>query len=92
MKGDAWRYDSLTNAYYLHYFSRKQPDLNWENPKLRQEIYSMMRFWFDKGIDGFRMDVIPFISKDTTFPALPVRSTTAISAATTPTARTCTTT
>ena len=71
VKGDAWAYDAPTNAYYLHYFSRKQPDLNWENPKLRQEIYSMMRFWFDKGIDGFRMDVIPFISKDTTFPPLP---------------------
>ncbi|WP_210521853.1 glycoside hydrolase family 13 protein [Hymenobacter terricola] len=71
VKGDAWAYDALTNAYYLHYFSRKQPDLNWENPKLRQEIYSMMRFWFDKGVDGFRMDVIPFISKDTTFPPIP---------------------
>ena len=71
VKGDAWAYDAPTNAYYLHYFSRKQPDLNWENPKLRQEIYSMMRFWFDKGIDGFRMDVIPFISKDTTFPPIP---------------------
>ncbi|HEX8505366.1 MAG TPA: alpha-glucosidase [Hymenobacter sp.] len=73
VKGDAWAYDSTTNAYYLHYFSRKQPDLNWENPKLREEIYSMMRFWFDKGIDGFRMDVIPFISKDTTFPAIPAQ-------------------
>ena len=71
VKGDACAYDAPTNAYYLHYFSRKQPDLNWENPKLRQEIYSMMRFWFDKGIDGFRMDVIPFISKDTTFPPIP---------------------
>ena len=71
VQGDAWMYDKPTNAYYLHYFSRKQPDLNWENPKLRQEIYSMMRFWFDKGIDGFRMDVIPFISKDTTFPPIP---------------------
>lgn len=68
---DAWRFDSLTNSYYLHYFSRKQPDLNWENPKLRKEIFDMMKFWFDKGIDGFRMDVIPFISKDTTFPELP---------------------
>jgi oligo-1,6-glucosidase len=68
--GSGWRYDSLTNAYYLHYFSYKQPDLNWENPKLRQEIFSMMRFWFDKGIDGFRMDVIPFIAKDTTFPVI----------------------
>ena len=71
VQGDAWAYDSLTSSYYLHYFSRKQPDLNWENPRLRQEIYSMMRFWFAKGIDGFRMDVIPFISKDTTFPPLP---------------------
>ena len=71
VKGDAWAYDAATKSYYLHYFSRKQPDLNWENPKLRQEIYSMMRFWFDKGIDGFRMDVIPFISKDTTFPPMP---------------------
>ena len=68
--GSGWRYDSLTNAYYLHYFSYKQPDLNWENPKVRQEIFSMMRFWFDKGIDGFRMDVIPFIAKDTTFPVI----------------------
>ena len=71
VQGDAWRYDSTTQAWYLHYFSRKQPDLNWENPKLRQEIYSMMRFWFDRGIDGFRMDVIPFISKDTSFPPIP---------------------
>ena len=73
VKGDAWAYDAATKAYYLHYFSRKQPDLNWENPKLRQEIYSMMRFWFDKGIDGFRMDVIPFISKDTAFPPIPAK-------------------
>lgn len=69
--GDAWKYDTLTNAYYLHYFSPKQPDLNWENEKVRQEMYKMMRFWCDKGVDGFRMDVIPFISKDTTFPQLP---------------------
>jgi oligo-1,6-glucosidase len=65
--GSGWRYDKTTDSYYLHYFNYKQPDLNWENPKLRQEIYSMMRWWLDKGIDGFRMDVIPFISKDTTF-------------------------
>ncbi|MDE3143659.1 MAG: alpha-glucosidase [Bacteroidota bacterium] len=71
VNADAWMYDSTTNAYYLHYFSRKQPDLNWENPKVRKEIFDMMNFWFDKGIDGFRMDVIPFISKDTTFPELP---------------------
>ena len=73
VNGSAWKYDSLTNAYYLHYFSQKQPDLNWENPKLRKEIYDMMNFWFRKGVDGFRMDVIPIISKDTTFPELPAR-------------------
>ena len=68
--GSAWKYDKLTNSYYLHYFSYKQPDLNWENPKLRQEIYAMMNRWLKKGVDGFRMDVIPFISKDTTFPVI----------------------
>jgi len=68
---NAWKYDKQTDAYYLHYFSMKQPDLNWENPKLRQEIYNMMRFWFDKGVDGFRMDVISFLSKDTSFPPIP---------------------
>ncbi|MGH9908769.1 MAG: glycoside hydrolase family 13 protein [Pyrinomonadaceae bacterium] len=71
VNGDAWKFDEPTNGYYLHYFSQKQPDLNWENPRLREEIFSMMRFWFDKGVDGFRMDVIPFISKDTTFPEIP---------------------
>jgi oligo-1,6-glucosidase len=70
VNGDGWKYDSLTNSYYLHYFSNKQPDLNWENPKLRSEIFNMMKFWFNKGVDGFRMDVIPFISKDTTFPVI----------------------
>ena len=68
---DAWMYDSLTNAYYLHYFSRKQPDLNWENPKLRNEVYDMMRFWADRGIDGFRLDAFGFAAKDTTWPAFP---------------------
>ncbi|MCY7345291.1 MAG: alpha-glucosidase [Pyrinomonadaceae bacterium] len=71
VNADAWAFDEATKSYYLHYFSRKQPDLNWENPKVRQEVYDLMRFWFDKGIDGFRMDVITFISKDTTFPELP---------------------
>lgn len=71
VEGDAWQYDEPTNSYYLHIFSDKQPDLNWENPKVRQEMYSMIKFWFDKGVDGFRMDVIPFISKDTTFPEMP---------------------
>lgn len=68
--GSGWRFDSLTNAYYLHYFNTKQPDLNWENPKLRTEIFDMMKFWLNKGVDGFRMDVIPFISKDTAFPVI----------------------
>jgi oligo-1,6-glucosidase len=71
VNADAWKYDKATDSYYLHYFSQKQPDLNWENPKVREEVFSMMRFWFDKGVDGFRMDVIPFISKDTSFPELP---------------------
>ena len=69
--GDAWKYDEPTDSYYLHYFSVKQPDLKWENPKVRQEIYDMMHFWFQKGVDGFRMDVIPFISKDISYPELP---------------------
>jgi oligo-1,6-glucosidase len=61
--GSAWEYDERTGEYYLHLFSKKQPDLNWENPKLRREVYDMMNFWLEKGIDGFRMDVINFISK-----------------------------
>lgn len=69
--GDAWKFEPNTNAYYLHYFSEKQPDLNWENPLVRREMYDLLKFWFDKGVDGFRMDVIHFISKDTTFPSLP---------------------
>ncbi len=68
--GSGWRYDSTTHAYYLHYFSYKQPDLNWENPVLRKEIYTMMDWWFKKGIDGFRMDVISIIGKDTSFPQI----------------------
>ncbi|NVO18654.1 MAG: alpha-glucosidase [Bacteroidetes bacterium] len=70
VNNDAWKYDELTDSCYLHYFSVKQPDLNWENPELRKEVYGMMRFWLDKGIDGFRMDVISFISKDIDFPDL----------------------
>lgn len=68
---DAWMYDSATNAYYLHYFSRKQPDLKWENPKVRQEVYDIMKFWADKGIDGFRLDAFQFVAKDTTYPHFP---------------------
>ncbi len=70
-KGDAWRYDSLTNSYYLHYFAVKQPDLNWENPKVRQEVYDIMKFWAEKGVDGFRLDAFQFAAKDTTFPKFP---------------------
>jgi oligo-1,6-glucosidase len=66
--GSVWEYDETTEEYYLHLFSKKQPDLNWENPILRKEVYDMMRYWLDKGIDGFRMDVINFISKDTSYP------------------------
>ncbi|WP_034763156.1 glycoside hydrolase family 13 protein [Rossellomorea vietnamensis] len=69
--GSAWEYDEATEEYFLHLFSKKQPDLNWENPKLRREIYDMMKFWLDKGIDGFRMDVINFISKVPTLPDAP---------------------
>ncbi|HAQ48661.1 MAG TPA: alpha-glucosidase, partial [Glaciecola sp.] len=67
-EANAWRYNEATDSYYLHYFAIKQPDLNWENPKLRAEIYDMMHFWFKKGIDGFRMDVITFISKHDGYP------------------------
>lgn len=66
--GSAWEYDETTDMYYLHNFSKKQPDLNWENPTVRKEIYDMMKWWCDKGIDGFRMDVISMISKDQNFP------------------------
>jgi oligo-1,6-glucosidase len=61
--GSAWAYDERSGEYYLHMFSRKQPDLNWENPEVRQAIYAMMRWWVDRGVDGFRMDVINLISK-----------------------------
>ncbi|HEL0678345.1 TPA: alpha-glucosidase [Streptococcus equi subsp. zooepidemicus] len=61
--GSAWEYDEATGQYYLHLFSKKQPDLNWENAELRQSIYDMMNFWIDKGIGGFRMDVIDLIGK-----------------------------
>ncbi|GAA4010608.1 oligo-1,6-glucosidase [Deinococcus rubellus] len=66
--GPVWQRDEASGDYYLHLFSVKQPDLNWENPALRQEVYDLMRFWCDKGIDGFRMDVINLISKDQRYP------------------------
>jgi len=67
----AWTYDEQTNAYYLHYFAAAQPDLNWENPKVRYEVYDIMKFWAEKGVDGFRMDAFQYASKDTTFPEWP---------------------
>jgi oligo-1,6-glucosidase len=70
-KGYGWEFNKPTNSYYLHYFGDFQPDLNWENPQLRQDVYKMMRYWCDKGVDGFRMDALAFISKDTTWPPLP---------------------
>jgi oligo-1,6-glucosidase len=69
--GSAWEYDEQTGEYYLHLFSKKQPDLNWENEKVREEVYKMMTFWLDKGVDGFRMDVINFISKVPSLPDAP---------------------
>ncbi len=66
--GPAWTFDETTGQYYLHLFAEKQPDLNWDNPSLRQEIYDMMKWWRDKGVDGFRFDVISLISKDPAFP------------------------
>ena len=70
--GSAWELDEHTGMYYLHCFSKKQPDLNWENPKVRDEVFDMMNWWCEKGIDGFRMDVISMISKDPSFPDGPV--------------------
>lgn len=66
--GSAWKYDETTQMYFLHMFSQKQPDLNWENDTVRSEIFQMMDWWCQKGIDGFRMDVISMISKDQNFP------------------------
>jgi oligo-1,6-glucosidase len=63
--GSAWAYDESSGEFYLHVFSRKQPDLNWENPEVREAVYAMMRRWVERGVDGFRMDVIELISKDT---------------------------
>lgn len=70
--GSVWEYVEDTAQYYLHLFAKEQPDLNWENPKVREEVYDILRFWLDKGIDGFRMDVISLISKDPSWPDGPV--------------------
>lgn len=66
--GSAWKFDESTGEYFLHLFSSKQPDLNWENEEVRQAVYSMMRWWLDRGVDGFRMDVINLISKNPSLP------------------------
>ena len=70
--GSAWKFDPATEEYYLHLFSKKQPDLNWENAKVREEVFAMMEWWLKKGIDGFRMDVINMISKVPELPDAPV--------------------
>ncbi len=70
--GPAWEYDEHTDQWYHHLFTVKQPDLNWENPKVREEVYSMMRYWLDMGVDGFRMDVISLISKRLEYADTPV--------------------
>ncbi|WP_139492710.1 glycoside hydrolase family 13 protein [Brevibacillus dissolubilis] len=69
--GSAWKYDDATDEYFLHLFSAKQPDLNWENPTVREAIYDMMKWWLDKGIDGFRVDAITHIKKVPGFPDMP---------------------
>ena len=69
--GNAWEYDEQTGQYYLHLFDVTQADLNWENPRLRQDVYQMMRWWFEKGMDGFRLDVVNLLSKDQSFPQAP---------------------
>jgi oligo-1,6-glucosidase len=69
--GSAWELDPATGEYYLHLFAKKQPDLNWDNPKVRREIQDVMRFWLDKGIGGWRIDVIPFVSKPPGLPDCP---------------------
>lgn len=66
--GSAWEYDETTQEFYLHLFHKKQPDLNWDNPKVRQEVIDICNYWFEKGVDGFRCDVITYISKDKNFP------------------------
>lgn len=70
-KGSAWEKCGKTDEYYLHLFSKKQPDLNWENEEMRKEIYNMMNWWLDKGIDGFRVDAISHIKKVDGFPDMP---------------------
>ncbi|KAK9364969.1 glycoside hydrolase superfamily [Lipomyces kononenkoae] len=70
--GSVWEYDEKSGEYYFHLFAKEQPDLNWENPKVRQEVYDIIRFWLNKGVDGFRMDAINFISKEQSYPDAPI--------------------
>ena len=70
-EGSAWEWDEQTRQYYLHYFVKKQPDLNWEHPPVREEMVDLLRFWLDRGVDGFRLDVLPLISKRTEFKDTP---------------------
>lgn len=69
--GSVWEYDKETQEYYMHVFSKKQPDLNWENPKVRRDLYEMVNWWLDKGVDGFRVDAISHIKKASGFPDMP---------------------
>ena len=70
--GSAWEWDVATQEYYLHLFAKEQPDLNWENPKVVEAVHDIIRFWLDRGVDGFRMDVINFISKVPELPDAPI--------------------
>ena len=70
-KGSAWKYDERTDQYYLHLFSERQPDLNWDNPQMRQALYSMVRWWLDKGVDGFRLDAVSHKKKEPGLPDMP---------------------
>ena len=69
--GSVWKWNEATEEYFLHLYTQKQPDLNWENPKVRQEVYAIVDFWLAKGVDGFRMDVISLISKRLAFADVP---------------------
>lgn len=68
--GEAWKFNEATDSWFLHYFSPEQPDLNWDNPEVRRELYDMLRFWLDRGVDGLRFDALTFISKDQDFPEI----------------------
>lgn len=69
--GSAWQRDPRSDEFFMHTFSTKQPDLNWDNPQVREAVYAMMRWWLDRGVDGFRMDVIDLISKPAGLPDAP---------------------